>query len=95
MDFCPLLIIIWAKKNCKNLSRKYCQKLLNHAKQSAADAFKTATKRKIQKKSEATGDLSSNKIANKITKISRASSQNNLGTVECETENIGFHREIP
>ena len=34
----------------KNLSGKYSQKLLDHAKQSATDAFKTASKRAIQKK---------------------------------------------
>ena len=31
----------------KNLSSKYSQKLLDHAKQSAADALKTAPKRVI------------------------------------------------
>ena len=31
----------------KNLSSKYSQKLLDHAKQSAADGFKTAPKRVI------------------------------------------------
>ena len=38
------------KNVSKNLSGKYIQKLLGHAKQSAADAFKTASKRAIQKK---------------------------------------------
>ena len=33
------------------------QKLLDHAKQSATDAFKTASKKVIQKKAEAIGDL--------------------------------------
>ena len=33
---------------CKNVSGKYGQKLLDHAKQSAADAFKTSSKRVIQ-----------------------------------------------
>ena len=42
------------------------QKLLDHAKQSATDAFKTVSKRVIQKTAEATGDLSGKKIANKI-----------------------------
>ena len=35
------------KNICKNLSGKYSQKLLDHAKQSATDAFKTASKRSI------------------------------------------------
>ena len=38
------------KNVSKNLSGKYSQKLLGHAKQSAVDAFKTASKRAIQKK---------------------------------------------
>ena len=53
-----------------NLSGKYCQKLLDHAKKSAAVAFKTASKRAIQKTPEATGDLFGNKITNRITKVS-------------------------
>ena len=36
------------KNISKNLSGKYSQKLLDHAKQSAADVFKTASKRSIQ-----------------------------------------------
>ena len=51
----------------KNVSSKYSQKLLCHAKQSATDALETASKRAIQKAAEATGDL----IANKIARISR------------------------
>ena len=39
------------KNRSKNLSGKYSQKLLNHAKQSATDVFKTASKRAIQKNS--------------------------------------------
>ena len=47
----------------ENLSSKYSQKPLDHAKKSAADAFKTASKRPIQKKkAETTGDLIGNKI---------------------------------
>ena len=33
------------KNVSKNLNRKYSQKYLNHAKQSATDAFKTSSKR--------------------------------------------------
>ena len=39
---------------------------------------------------KATGDLTGNKIADKITKFSKTSSQNSLKTVESETENIEF-----
>ena len=47
------------------MSGKYTQKLFDHAKQSATDTFKTASKRAIQKTAQATGDLIGNKIANK------------------------------
>ena len=45
------------------------QKLLDHARQSATDAFKTDSKREIQKTAEATGDLTGDKICNRITKV--------------------------
>ena len=52
MDFC-LFLNIWekilVKITSKNLSSKYRQKLIDHAKQSATDAFITASKRAIQK----------------------------------------------
>ena len=51
----------------KNLSNKYGQNPLDSAKKSTADAIKTALKRAIQKTAEATGDLISNKAADKIT----------------------------
>ena len=44
------------KNITKNVSGKYSQKLLDHAKQSATDAFKTTSKRAIQKTVDATGD---------------------------------------
>ena len=81
----------------KNLSCKHSpgvltahQKLLDHSKASATDARKTASKREILKTAEATGDLISNKIANKITKISKTSQQNNSETVTNEHD-----KEIP
>ena len=49
------------------------QKLLDHAKQSATDAFKTTSKRVIQKTAEASDDLIGNKIANKITGLTKNS----------------------
>ena len=54
----------------KSLSNKYSQKL-DSAKKSGADAIKIASKRAIQKTAEATGDLIGNKIADKITKVSK------------------------
>ena len=57
------------------MSNKYCQKLLDNAEKSTADAIKTASKRAIQKTAEATGDLIGNKIADKITSVSKNSSE--------------------
>ena len=67
---------------------KYNQKLLDSAKKSTTDAIKTASKRTIQKRAEATGDLIDNKIADKITSASKKSatcSQNNEANDESET----------
>ena len=55
----------------KNLSNKYSQKLLDTARKSTTDAIKTASERAIKKTAEATGDLIGNKIADKITSISK------------------------
>ena len=66
----------------KNLSSKYCQKLLDHAKQYATGALKTASKRAIQKRVEATGDLIVNKIADKITRVSKILLKNNSEAIE-------------
>ena len=61
------------KNISKNLRGKYNQKLLDHAKKSATDALETTSKRAIQKTAEASGDLIGNKIANRITKVSKYS----------------------
>ena len=61
----------------KSLSNKYGQKLLDSAKKSTTDAIKTASKRPIQKTAEATGDLIGNKVADKITRVSKKSNNNN------------------
>ena len=50
---------------------------LDRAKQSATGSLKSATKRAIQKTAEATGDLIGNKVADKNTRISKISPQNN------------------
>ena len=57
------------KNKSKHLHSKYSHKLLDHVKQSATDAFKTTSKRVIQKIAEATVDLILNKIANQITSL--------------------------
>ena len=57
------------KSISKNVSGKYSQKLLDHAEQSATVHLKVIE--------EATGNLIGNKIADRITKVSRSSQQNN------------------
>ena len=64
-----------SKSIIKSLNGTYSQKRLDHTKQSATDAFKTASKRAIQKTAETTGDLVCNKIANKITSVPENSQQ--------------------
>ena len=61
----------FAKNINKNLSGKYSQNLLDHAKESATDTVKTIIKRVIQETAETAGYLISNKIADKITKASK------------------------
>ena len=50
----------------KNLSGKYNKKLLDHAKQSTKDAFRTTSRRAIQETVEGTRDLIDKKTTNKI-----------------------------
>ena len=56
------------------MSNKYCRKLLDSARKSITDAI-TASKREIQKTAEATDDLIGNRIADKITNLSKKSSR--------------------
>ena len=60
------------------------KKIIDHAKQSAIDAFETSLKRALKKTVEATSDVIGNKIENKISKISKTSQQNNSDTVPNE-----------
>ena len=62
------------------------QKLSDYAKQFAADAFKTTSKRAIQEIGEATAYLIGDKIANKNTEVSENSRQNNSETFEYEND---------
>ena len=57
----------------KILSGKNNQKLFDHAKQSATDAFRTSSKRVIEKTAEVTGTLICKKITNKITGFQKIS----------------------
>ena len=57
----------------KNIGNEYSQKLVDSAKKSATDAIKPVSKRAIQKTAGATGYLIGNKIADKITSVSKKS----------------------
>ena len=61
----------FAKNMGKSLSNKYGQKLHDSAKKSTTDLIKTTSKKPIQKTTEATSDLIGNKIADKITSVSK------------------------
>ena len=58
-----------SKTICKNISKKssgkYSQKILDHAKESATDALKTASKRLISKTAAATDYLICNEVSEK------------------------------
>ena len=66
------------------MSGKFGQKLLDHDRQFATDSMKTESKKAIQKTVEATGDFIGNKVADKITKVSKTSPKNNSRTNEEE-----------
>ena len=68
------------------MSSKYSKQLFNHPKQSATGALKAVSKGAIQKTAEELGDFIGNKIADKITKISRTLPQNILEKVKNEND---------
>ena len=85
----------FARNMGKSLSKRYGQKRFDRAKKSTADAIKTTSKRAIQKTAEATGDLIVNKIADKITSVSKKKSNNtnndnNNEDVELTTHKIRY-----
>ena len=59
-----------SKKKSKISNCKYSQKILDHAKQAVTYAFNTSSKSVIRKTAEATGDLTGNKISDKVTRAS-------------------------
>ena len=87
MDFC-LLLKTWVKVEVINIFKNFLIVL----KKSTTDVIKTASNRAIQKKAEATGDLIGNKIADKITSISKKKSPNNDEKEE-ENVEITIHRK--
>ena len=79
----------------KSLSDKYGQKLLDSVKKYIADAIKAASKRTIQKTAEATGDFIGNKIAAKITSVSKKKFTKELPNDETKEKNVEIttHKE--
>ena len=69
----------------RSMSNKYGKKLVDTAKKAATDPIKTASKRAIQNTAEATGDLLGNKIADKITSVSRKTTKK-LPTIDQDVE---------
>ena len=56
----------------RRFSDKYGKKLMDSSTKRGIDAAKTASKRVLQKTAGATGELIGNKIADKITPVSKA-----------------------
>ena len=75
----------FAKNMGKSVSNKYDQKLLDSANKSTTDAIETASKRAIQKTAEETGDLIGNKIADRITSVSKKKPDKELNINDDET----------
>ena len=66
----------------KNIGDKYGKKIMNTATKTGIDAAKTASKRVVQKTSEATRDLIGNEIADKITSIGKPKENEETNKVE-------------
>ena len=84
----------FAKNMGKNLSNKYGQKLLDSAKKSTSDVIKTASKRAIQKAAEPTGDLVGNKVADKITSVSKKTQDNESEAGSASPKDVPTKRYI-
>ena len=69
------------------------KKLFDTAKKSATDSIKTASKRAIQKTAEAADDVVANKIADKITSVSKKSTKK-LPTIDEDAELTTHKRYI-
>ena len=71
-----------SKSISENVSRKFSQKRIDHAKHFTKNEVKATSKRAIQKTAVATNDLIGNKIVDKITRVSKTSQKNNPETNE-------------
>ena len=82
MGFC-LLLKTWVKVSVINTVKNFLIVLKNLQQ----DAIETASKRAIQKTTEATGDLIGNRITDKITSVSKKKSTKELHNND-ETEDV-------
>ena len=83
----------FARNMGKSLSNKYGQNLFDSAKKSFTDAIKTASKSVIQKTAEAAGGLIGNKIADKITSVSKKISNNNKDDDDDDDVELTTHKK--
>ena len=87
--FKVMIFLSFARK----FNNKYGKKLIDTATKTEIDAAKTASKRVVQKTTEATGDLIGNKIADKITSIGKpkekeTKNRRNLYSTRKKTPNL-------
>ena len=82
----------FAKNMGKSLSNKYGQKLIDSAEKFTTDAI-AASERAIQKTAEAAGDLIGNKIADKITSVSKNYDSNNNNNNNNEDVELTTHKK--
>ena len=77
----------------RKIGNKYGKKLMDNATKTGIDIAKAASKKVVQKTTEATGDLIGNKIADKITSIGKPKEkekqrkQKNLNSTRKKTTN--------
>ena len=76
----------------KKFGNKYGKNLMDTATKAGIDTAKTASKRVVQKTAEATGDLTGNKIADKITSIGKPKEKKKTKETK-ETEEIYIPQE--
>ena len=72
----------------KSMKKKYGKKILDNSLSAGKDFAKIAGKKVLTKSAEATGDLIGNKIADRITKISRNKEQKEDDRIMEETQEI-------
>ena len=86
-------LLFFAKSMGKSLRNRYGQKLLDSAKKSTTDAINTASKRTFQKGAEVTGHFIDNKIADKITSVSKKKFDKELHNNNDEDMEITTHEK--